>query len=57
MSTQSDHDLDAKGRKRMSPAEVDKIICEWSIEMSVPLTEEQLNELVDRLSRRFGLTQ
>lgn len=41
----------------MSPAEIDEIVCQWTIDMGVPLTEEQLNELVDRLSKLLKATQ
>ncbi len=41
----------------MSPAEIDKIVCEWTMDMGVSLTEKQLNELVDRLSKLLGCTQ
>lgn len=34
----------------MIPQEIDKIVCEWSMELGVSLTEKQLNELVDRLA-------
>jgi hypothetical protein len=34
----------------MSPSEIDKIICEWSMENGIALTEEQLNTLVDKLA-------
>lgn len=34
----------------MSPSEIDKIICEWSMDEGVALTEEQLNALVDKLA-------
>lgn len=29
---------------------IDKIVCQWSVEFAVPLTEEQLNTLVNRLA-------
>lgn len=41
----------------MSPAEIDRIVCEWSMALGVALTEEQLNELVDRLSVAIGCAQ
>ncbi len=34
----------------MSPSEIDKIVCDWSMEEGVSLTEEQLNALVDKLA-------
>ena len=41
----------------MSPAEIDKVVCDWSFQMNIELTEEQLNELVDRLSLLLQVTQ
>lgn len=41
----------------MSPSEIDKIVCQWSMDLGVALTEEQLNELVDRLSKLLEVTQ
>lgn len=35
----------------MSPAQIDEIVCQWTLDCGVPLTEEQLNELVDRLCK------
>jgi hypothetical protein len=36
--------------KKLTPEEFDKIVCEWSMAKGVALTEEQINNLVDRLS-------
>lgn len=38
----------------MSPTKIYKIVCNWSLEMQVSLTEVQLNELVDRLYKELG---
>lgn len=34
----------------MNAIEADRIVCDWSIKFSVPLTEEQLNALVDAIA-------
>lgn len=47
----------ASDLKTISPAEIDKIVCGWTMDMGVALTEEQLNELVDRLSKLLEATQ
>jgi len=47
---------DAEGEKnKLSSADIDRIICKWSTELLVVLTEEQLNDLVDRLCKLLGL--
>lgn len=34
----------------MNVREIDKLVCEWSMENGIALTEHQLNSLVDKLS-------
>jgi hypothetical protein len=34
----------------MTPEQIDKIVCDWSITFGVTLTERQLNALVDKLA-------
>lgn len=41
----------------MTPSEIDKIVCEWTMDTGVSLTEQQLNELVDRICKALGLLQ
>lgn len=36
--------------RKLTPEEFDRIVCKWSLDKGVPLTEEQLNSLVDRLA-------
>jgi hypothetical protein len=36
--------------KKITPAEIDKIVCQWSMDKGVALTEEQQISIVDRLS-------
>lgn len=35
--------------KELTPKELDKIVCDWSMAKGVALTEDQQNSLVDRL--------
>lgn len=35
----------------MTPEEIDKIICDWSLEFGVAMTSQALDALVDRLSK------
>lgn len=35
-------------------AEIDAIVCQWTIDTGVGLTEKQLNELVDRIAAYLG---
>lgn len=44
----------AEAKKEMgeqfSPARIDKIVCNWSMQLGVALTESQLNSLVDAIA-------
>ena len=35
--------------KEVTAREIDKLVCDWSSDMMVPLEEIALNELVDRI--------
>ncbi len=59
MSEQSDADKKEKSVEMpgVSPSEIDWVVCRWSVECGVALSEAQLNSLVDRLSLLIGATQ
>lgn len=40
---------------QVTAREIDKTVCEWSIDFGISLTEEQLNLLVDRLCEVVGI--
>lgn len=39
----------------MTPKEIDKVVCDWSLEFGIAMPERALNALVDRLATISGL--
>ena len=46
-----------EAKSKVSPQEIDRTVCNWSMDEGVSLTEHQLNTLVDLLSELFGCSQ
>ncbi len=40
---------DANSSEVLTPAQIDKAVCDWTMESGISLTEEQLNALVDKI--------
>lgn len=41
-------------REEMTPQEIDRIVCAWSMEFGIAMPEKALNALVDRLATISG---